>query len=373
VSDTLQTQIATMASSLDLITGDRLHCLEYRDANGVDFRHVVGPLGLKIGRKPPADVVLSDGMISRAHCLVALKDDEIYVSDLGSTNGTFVDGERITAVTLLPVGATLRVGNVHLKHEWRTRNEIEQSQEADRELQRASAYVQSLLPAPLREGPIRTDWVYEPSARLGGDAFGYGRLSDNLRVGYVIDVAGHGTGAAMLGVAVMNQLRQRSLPDTDMSQPGQVLGTLNRLFQMEEHAGLYFTIWYGVYDIHTRQLDYASAGHHPAYVVDAERTAATPIKTRNPVIGAMPGIAYKQDRVTLPPGASVYLFSDGVYEIVDRDGRQWGIEDFVELIMAPSSVAPAAAGEARRLYQAVRGRAHGPLEDDFSLVILTLE
>ena len=372
MSDTLQTQIATMASSLDLILGDRLHCLEYRDANDTDLRHVVGPLGLKIGRKPPADVVLADTMISRTHCLVALKDDEIYVSDLGSTNGTFIDGERVTGVALLPVGATLRVGNVHMKHEWRTRQEIEQSKEVDRELQRASAYVQSLLPSPSVDPPIRTDWVYQPSARLGGDAFGYGHLSGDLYVAYIIDVAGHGTGAAMHGVAVMNQLRQKSLPHTDMTQPGQVLGTLNRLFQMDEHAGLYFTVWYGVYNTVTRQMDYASGGHHPAFIVDAERRQATPIKTRNAVIGAMPGITYKQDSVVIPPGASLYLFSDGVYEIVDRDGVQWGLDQFVELMMAP----PASAGgsEAKRLYQQVRSRAQpGPLDDDFSLVILTVD
>jgi hypothetical protein len=371
LSDTLQTQIATMAGTLDFMLGDRLHCLEYRDANDQDHRHIVGPLGLKIGRKPPAEVVLADSMISRSHCLVALKDDELYVSDLGSTNGTFVDGERVDGVTLLPVGATLQVGGVNLKHEWRTRDEIEQSNDLDLELQRASAYVQSLLPAPIREGPIRADWVYQPSARLGGDAFGYGKLTDDLHTAYIIDVAGHGAGAAMHGVAVMNQLRQQSLPKTDMAQPAQVLATLNRLFQMEEHAGLYFTIWYGVYDLRTRRLDYASAGHHPGYLVDAERKTATPIKTRNVIIGALPGMGFKQDSIVLPPGASLYLFSDGVYEIVDRAGLQWSIENFVEMIMA---LPCGGANEAQSLYNQVRERAQpGPLDDDFSLVVLTVD
>jgi serine phosphatase RsbU (regulator of sigma subunit) len=184
-------------------------------------------------------------------------------------------------------------------------------------------------------------------------------------------VAGHGAGAAMHGVAVMNQLRQKSLPNTDMASPSQVLGTLNRLFQMEEHAGLYFTIWYGVYNVRTRRLDYASAGHHPAYVVDAQRRQATPIKTRNVIIGALPGMGYKQDTMTLPHGASLYLFSDGVYEIIDRDGLQWGIDNFVEMFVDQPEQRE---GEAERLYERVRARAQpGPLDDDFSLLICTMD
>ena len=367
--ETEQTQIVTLARDLDLITGERLHCLEFTDGT-VDRRHVVGPLGLRIGRTPPADVILADSEISRAHCVVALKDEELYVSDLNSTNGTFVDGEKVTGVRLLPVGSILQVGNRSLKHEWRSRIEIEQSEDFDRELERASSYVQALLPPPLREGPIRSDWIYQPSARLGGDAFGYGQLDEHLFISYLIDVAGHGAGAAMHSAAVMNQLRQRSLPATDMASPAQVLSTLNKLFQMEEHAGLYFTIWYGVFDTRTRRLDYASGGHHPAYLVTVDRSQAMPMATRNVVIGALPGMGYKQASTEVPPGASLYIFSDGVFEIIDSNGAQWTIDNFLNLMLLPP---PDGIGESQRLYQAVRREHPAPLDDDFSLLVLTFD
>jgi len=273
-------------------------------------------------------------------------------------------------VRLLPVGSILQVGNRSLKHEWRTRIEIEQSEDFDRELERASSYVQALLPPPLREGPIRSDWIYQPSARLGGDAFGYGQLDEHLFVSYLIDVAGHGAGAAMHSVAVMNQLRQRSLPTTDMASPAQVLSTLNKLFQMEEHAGLYFTIWYGVYDTRTRRLDYASGGHHPAYLLPADRSQTMPMATRNVVIGALPGMGYKQASIEVPPGASLYIFSDGVFEIIDSTGAQWTIDNFLNLILQPP---PDGIGESQRLYQAVRREHPAPLDDDFSLLVLTFD
>lgn len=366
-----ETQIVTSAGELDLITGERLHCLELAAGDDIEARYVVGPLGVKIGRTAPADIVIADSEISRSHCMVILKDDALYVSDPGSTNGTFVDGVRITEVTILPVGSVLQVGKRAFKHEWRTRSEIAHSAEIDRELERAASYVKALLPPKRAEGPISVDWVYQPSAKLGGDAFGYGVLGDHLYVGYLVDVAGHGAGAAMHAVAIMNQLRQRSLPNTDMTRPEMVLATLNDLFQMDDHAGLYFTMWYGVYDARDRVLTYASGGHHPAYLVLPDKSAATPLQTRNVMLGAMPGMAFKHASVEVPEGSSVYIFSDGVYEIIDKGGKQWAIDDFVDLILEPCADGQS---ETQRLFDKVYACAQpSTLDDDFSLVVMTFE
>ena len=361
------TQVITVARDLDLIPGDRLHCLELIDCVDVGRRHVVGPLGLKIGRTPPADIVLLDSEVSRTHCFVSLTANELTVSDLGSTNGTFIDGVRVEDPTPLPVGSILQIGKRSLQHEYRTRAEIAESDELDRELQRASAYIHALLPPPSREGPVRCDWIHVPCARLGGDAFGYGKLGDGLFVAYLIDVAGHGAGAAMLAVAVMSQLRQRTLPDTDMRSPAEVLTTLNRLYQMEDQADLYFTIWYSVYDARNRTLRYAAAGHHPALLVPPDRSHAIPVGTRNVIIGAMPGVSFKEAVIDIAPGSSIYVFSDGVFEIVDKGGKQWALGDFEKLILDPPI---AGMGETQRLFHRVRDAATpGPLDDDFSLVV----
>jgi hypothetical protein len=103
---------------------DQFHCLELTIEERVEKRFVVSPTGLRIGRAAPADVILADSRVSRAHCLVELKDDELRVSDLSSTNGTFVDGERIAGSGALPVGSVLKVGNVSFKHQLRTSADV---------------------------------------------------------------------------------------------------------------------------------------------------------------------------------------------------------------------------------------------------------
>jgi hypothetical protein len=111
-------------TSSSLFTEDQFHCLELTIGERVEKRFVVSPVGLKIGRSAPADVILADSRVSRSHCIVELMDDELRVSDLSSTNGTFVDGERIAGSGALPVGSVLKVGNVSFKHELRTSADV---------------------------------------------------------------------------------------------------------------------------------------------------------------------------------------------------------------------------------------------------------
>jgi hypothetical protein len=97
------------------------HTLEPRNRiAGGGERFVVTTAGLRIGRTPPSDVVLADPMVSRAHCLIELADDRLVVTDLRSTNGTFVDGKKVEGKAFLEVGAVLRVGKVEFEHCLRT-------------------------------------------------------------------------------------------------------------------------------------------------------------------------------------------------------------------------------------------------------------
>jgi len=56
--------------------------------------------------------------------VIGLANDELLVTDLSSTNGTFIDDERIERAAVLPVGSILRVGQVSLTHEVGTREQI---------------------------------------------------------------------------------------------------------------------------------------------------------------------------------------------------------------------------------------------------------
>lgn len=93
-----------------------VHCLQIQAGELPEELIVIGPAGAKIGRTAPADVVLPHRSISREHCIIGVANDELLVTDLNSTNGTFIDDVRIDRATILPVGSILRLGEVSMRH-----------------------------------------------------------------------------------------------------------------------------------------------------------------------------------------------------------------------------------------------------------------
>jgi ABC transport system ATP-binding/permease protein len=90
-----------------------LEASEDTEAGPVTFR--LPPGGIKtIGRAPSADFILDAALVSRLHCRVTASEPSLEVVDLDSTNGTFVNGERITRA-VLKAGDRLTVGRVELR------------------------------------------------------------------------------------------------------------------------------------------------------------------------------------------------------------------------------------------------------------------
>jgi serine phosphatase RsbU (regulator of sigma subunit) len=341
------------------------HFLAFMQAD--ELRRVpIGPSGLTIGRVAPCDLAIPAPDISRRHCRIDLDGDWAVLTDLGSTNGTFVGDQRVTEPTRLRNGSRLSIASVPVRYERRDQREVAQEADLAGELRRAAEYVRAILPQPLADGPVQTDWWFVPSSQLGGDAFGYQFLDADTFAGFVLDVSGHGIGSAMHAANVANTLRRRALPGVDFADPAQVAAGLNGVFPMEEHNGLMLTLWYFAYHVPTRVLRFCSAGHHPSFLVSPGATEPLPLWLRSPAIGMLPHANWAVGRAEIPPGSHMFVFSDGAFEIVAANGQQWVIEDLRRIMRGPEM---AGLSEAQRLYQAVRAAARpGPLDDDFSVL-----
>ncbi|AFZ10294.1 response regulator receiver modulated serine phosphatase [Oscillatoria nigro-viridis PCC 7112] len=209
-------------------------------------------------------------------------------------------------------------------------------QSLEAELAEAAEYVQSLLPDPMTE-PISIEAKFIPSRQLGGDCFDYNWLDADYLAIYLLDVAGHGLRAALPSVAVLNLLRSRALPNIDYYKPSDVLRALNTTFQMSYQNDKYFTIWYGVYNRISRQLVYASAGHPPAVLISQSPASTAKIqrlKTPGMPVGMFPDAPYVDNCCDVEDLSTLYIFSDGVYEIHQPDGNIWGLDPFIDLLAA---------------------------------------
>ncbi|MFM7135458.1 MAG: SpoIIE family protein phosphatase [Planctomycetota bacterium] len=196
------------------------------------------------------------------------------------------------------------------------------------DLATAAHYVRSILPPTVTAGAIRADWRFIPSASLGGDAFGYHDLDPDHFAVYLLDVCGHGVGAALLSVSALNAIRSEALPQTDFHDPAAVLSALNRAFPMERHNEMFFTAWYGVFDRAARRLRWAGGGHPPALLVGPDGGRQL-LDSEGPLIGAVEGLEFPAGDVAVPEESRLFVYSDGAFEISRPDGSMWPFPDFV--------------------------------------------
>jgi hypothetical protein len=366
--DSTQTVIysrAQMAAMMD----PRLHTLVAVSGSPNPFRRVIPTEPLVLGRSRECDLHLVDRQVSSRHCRVQLRQDRVWVEDLNSSNGTWIDGERVQGRQEWPVGSTLQLGLHVFRHEFRTPQETQREDDLQADLQRAGAYLRSLLPPPLAQGPLRAEWVYRPAALLCGDAFGWHALDDHRTAIYLMDVSGHGAGAAIHTATALNALRQGLLPGVDFGDPAAVLDGLNRAYPMERHGNMYFSIWYGVHDRAAHRLQFASAGHPPA-LLKGPGGELVRLHTQRVAIGLIPDETYETWEAPAPPGSTLYVFSDGVYDVETPQGL-WSLEEFIHQVSSPRREGHS---EATRLHQHVQEiTGDQDLRDDFTLLVLDFE
>lgn len=237
------------------------------------------------------------------------------------------------------------------------------------ELKSAAEYVRSILPGDL-DGPVPVNSRFIPSEALGGDSFDYRWIDDDHLIVYVLDVSGHGIAPAMFSVSVHNLLRSGTLDDDTLRDPGQVLTELNRLFQMDQQAGNYFTIWYGVYQPSTGILRYARAGHPPALVLTADGSDPVLLDAGSVPIGVIADTAYDTYDYPMPRDAAVLIYSDGAYELVLPGGDHWAMEDFIEVC---ARTARSSQWTLDDIVEQLRRRSEaGNFDDDCTLVRVTV-
>ncbi len=234
------------------------------------------------------------------------------------------------------------------------------------ELGRAAEYVRSLLPRRVRWRELHTDWVFLPSLDLGGDAFGYTKLQNGDIALYLLDVSGHGIEAALLSVSLLNRIQTQSPADAGSWEPSCMLSAFNRSFRSEDQNNLYFTAWFGLWNPETRELTYSGAGSPPAVLIRSDMSLET-LTARNPAVGVDEDAEYRSSSTLVPRGASLYLFSDGIFETRGPENRILGLPRFTEILR--DSTRGASPGNLSRIIEASKAECGKErFDDDASLV-----
>jgi sigma-B regulation protein RsbU (phosphoserine phosphatase) len=177
--------------------------------------------------------------------------------------------------------------------------------------------------APLSESAFQFTHRYLPAGSVGGDFFTVSALSENEAGVFICDVAGHGVRSALV-TAMIRALAEELKPIA--TNPGQFLSKLNSdLHAILKHTGtpMLTTAFYLVADWRTGTMRYANAGHPKPLLIRRSARQAEPLANAagksEPVLGLFEDATYQTSEVKLSPKDIVMLFTDGLYEVQDRN------------------------------------------------------
>jgi phosphoserine phosphatase RsbU/P len=233
------------------------------------------------------------------------------------------------------------------------------------DLERARRYQRALLPRglPRSFGPIRVASAWVSCESVGGDLYDVIPLPEDRLLLMVADVAGHGVAAALLVGMVKTAVGQSLQEHLDLATAARaVLETLAPLAQQRV-----VTLFLAVVDSRNRTLQYLNAGHPPALLRGKEgeprRLAAT-----TPLLSYGIGLGTKPvETVPFVPGERLAIYSDGLYEVRDPAGNEFGRERLLEaLAKSRGSLEENVASVMEETRNHAAGR---PPDDDLTLLI----
>jgi phosphoserine phosphatase RsbU/P len=181
------------------------------------------------------------------------------------------------------------------------------------------------------------------------------------------DVMGHGVAAALVMAGVRSVLRDRATAAGDLAE---LMSRLNRLISADHGGDRFMTMHLSVIDAKTRSMRWVSAGHDPVIVYDPATVAFSEVGEGDLPLGVMDDAEYREQTCApLQPGQVLFIGTDGVWELPDAKGDQFGKDRLREIIRETAALkADEIAAAVRERLTAFRGDTKSV--DDVTFVIV---
>ena len=162
-----------------------------------------------------------------------------------------------------------------------------------------------------------------PAKEIGGDFYDFFKINSNEIAFLVADVSGKGIPAALFAIA--NQTQLKGLTTTVFSSStAELIGKLNEKCCENNENCMFITLFYCVLNVETGKLTYTNAGHNPPLLCRKKgECSMLPLTAGVPL-----GISFPEDfsegTVTLEPGDTLFIYTDGVTEAMNASGEEYG-------------------------------------------------
>ena len=226
-------------------------------------------------------------------------------------------------VGLIANMAAVKIENVYLLEEQIEKQRLEEQLSVGAKIQRR------LLPSksPDIEG-YDLHGHNRSCYEIGGDYFDFIPKPDGKWALVIADVAGKGVGAALL-MAVL-QASLRALAGT-AEEPAALVARLNQVLVENSPANKFATLFYGELDPQRHELEFVNCGHVPPGFLKADGRIEL-LNPGGPSVGLFPEIEFESRRIHLAAGATLLLCTDGVTELENVDGEEFGRERLMSFL-----------------------------------------
>ncbi len=192
------------------------------------------------------------------------------------------------------------------------------------ELQAAGAIQRSLLPPPPEGKDPRFQLAasLHPAKEVGGDLYDFAMRNDRYAVLTIGDVSGKGAPAAFF-MAVMQTIQRSRMQDHPM--PTEIADAVNAYLCKKNDAMMFVTWYCAIADLKTGDVHAVNAGHNAPRLVRADGTLEILAQVDGAPFGIME-IPYTESHFVMKPGDTLFCYTDGVTEAMDKDRQQYGEE-----------------------------------------------
>jgi len=248
--------------------------------------------------------------------------------------------------------------------------ELREKQEQEFQLSIAHELQQRLYKASVSVPGFDIAGATFSAVQTNGDYFDFIELPDGC-VGMVVgDVSGHGIGAALVMAQTRAYLRAFAKKESD---PGMLLTLLNQELAADLDKEHYVTLILARLDPQQHLLDYASAGHLPAYLLNHSGEIKSVMESNGIPLGIMRDYEFsKSNSFKLSPGDTVFLLTDGITEAQALDETEFGFDRAIDIVKFHQQ--QPARQILEQLYQNARAFSENkPQEDDITSIICKME
>ncbi|MGJ0484548.1 MAG: PAS domain S-box protein [Methylomicrobium sp.] len=163
-----------------------------------------------------------------------------------------------------------------------------------------------------------------PADRVGGDYYDYFcRGGHNLEI-VIADVSGHSIGPALFMVETRSAIRANA---GRVESPAAKLSVLNSfLFDDLDKSDFFITLFYLQYEIDSRLIRYANAGHPPPLLYQRSQNACIQLDADGLIVGVNEQVHFEEKSLPLEAGDIILFYTDGLIETEDGQGEFFGID-----------------------------------------------